>query len=202
MTKLYLVRHGETEWNRLAKTQGCTDIKLSDEGYIQAHRLAGRLQNEGIAAIYSSDLKRAYDTACVLSDNLDIEVNTSVHLREMNFGCWEGMDFESIKNQYSDIHSLWVSSPNKAKIPGGEELMRVQSRVTNAAKGILALHEGEKIVLVSHGITLKCLIFGLIGIDLDNLSRIRLDNCSISIIEHKNQRYVLDLLNDTCHIKE
>jgi len=201
LTRLYLIRHGETEWNRMAKTQGRMDIDLSSEGYAQAERLADRLQQDGINAIYSSDLKRAYNTASVLADRLNIRVNLSVHLREMDFGCWEGMDFESIRREYSDIHSLWISSPNKAKIPEGEELIKVQSRATGMIRGILNLHKGERIALVSHGVTLKCMIFGLLGIDLGNLSKIRLDNCSISVIEYKDKRCILDTLNDTCHLK-
>ena len=200
MTRIYLVRHGETEWNRMAKTQGRMDISLSETGYAQAGRLAERLLPESITAIYSSDLKRAYNTARVLADGLKVDVNVSAGLREMDFGCWEGMDFESIKKEYSHIHRLWIKSPNKAKIPGGEELIEVQSRSISVTHGILALHKGERVALVSHGITLKCLIFGLLGIDLGNLSKIRLDNCSVSIIEFRNDRYVLDTLNDTCHL--
>lgn len=202
MTRLYLIRHGETEWNKLEKTQGCTDINLSENGYIQAERLARRLLNEGIDAVYTSDLKRAYVTARIIADQLNTEVFTHPGLREMNFGCWEGLDFHSIKRDYTETHRLWISSPDKAVIPGAEELLEVQNRVTAAVQGIVSLNSGGRIALVSHGVTLKCLIFGLLGIDLGNLSKIRLDNCSLSIVEHRNGRYVLDLMNDTCHVKE
>ena len=200
MTRLYLIRHGETEWNRLEKTQGCTDINLSENGYIQAGKLARRLLNEGIELVYSSDLKRAYTTASIIAEQLNMGVYTHPGLREMNFGCWEGMDFHSIKREYTETHRLWVSSPDKAIIPGAEELIEVQNRVTNAVKGIVDLNKGRRIAVVSHGVTLKCLIFGLLGIELGNLSKIRLDNCSLSIVEYRKGRYVLDLMNDICHV--
>jgi broad specificity phosphatase PhoE len=200
MTRLYLIRHGETEWNRLEKTQGCADISLSENGYIQAGRLARRLLDEGIEAVYSSDLRRAFTTARIIAEQLDIEVHTHPGLREMNFGCWEGLDFHRIKKEYTEIHRLWLSSPDKAIIPGAEELIEVQNRATDAVKGIVELNRGRRIAIVSHGVTLKCLIFGLLGIDLGNLSKIRLDNCSLTIIEYRNGRYVLDLMNDICHV--
>ncbi len=200
MTRLYLIRHGETEWNRLEKTQGCADIDLSENGYIQAGRLARRLLDEGIEAVYSSDLRRAFTTARIIAEQLDIEVHTHPGLREMNFGCWEGLDFHRIKKEYTEIHRLWLSSPDKAIIPGAEELIEVQNRATDAVKGIVELNRGRRIAIVSHGVTLKCLIFGLLGIDLGNLSKIRLDNCSLTIIEYRNGRYVLDLMNDICHV--
>ena len=202
MTRLYLIRHGETEWNRLEKTQGCTDIDLSENGYIQAERLARRLLDEGIETVYSSDLKRAFTTARIIAEQLNIEVHTHPGLREMNFGCWEGLDFHSIKREYTEIHRLWLSSPDKAIIPGAEELIEVQNRVTKAVKSIVELNRGGRIAVVSHGVTLKCLIFGLLGIDLGNLSKIRLDNCSISIVEYRNGRYVHDLMNTICHVAE
>ena len=174
MTRLYLIRHGETEWNRLKKTQGCTDIDLSEAGLAQARRLVRRLAAEGINVVYSSDLKRARSTALILGEDLKVPVKTHRDLREMNFGSWEGMDFESIKKEYSEVHRLWVSSPKKAIIPGGEGLVQVQARVVEAINGITRLYRGERIALVSHGVTLNCLIFGLIGIDLGNLSKIRL----------------------------
>lgn len=202
MTRLYLIRHGETEWNKLEKTQGCMDISLSPDGFVQAKKLAKRLQHEGIDSIYSSDLKRASHTAGVLAESLNMEVNLSAPLREMNFGCWEGLDVESIKKDYSGVHSLWTSSPNRAKIPGGEELIEVQQRATGLVRNIFSLHRGEKVAIVSHGVTLKCMIFGLLGIDLENLSKIKLDNCSISTIEYRDGRCILDTLNDTCHLTE
>ncbi|MDD2574032.1 MAG: histidine phosphatase family protein [Bacillota bacterium] len=201
MTRLYLIRHGETVWNKLEKTQGCTDVDLSEVGLSQAERLAERLVSEDITVLYSSDLKRAYCTARILGEGLRVPVKTHRDLREMNFGSWEGMDFESIKREYSEVHRLWISSPKKAVIPGGEDLIQVQTRAVEAINGIVRLHRGERIALVSHGITLKCLIFGLLGIDLGYLSKIRLDNCSISVIELRKERFILDCLNDTCHVK-
>lgn len=201
MTKLYLLRHGETEWNRQRRTQGSTDTDLSETGLYQAYRLSQRLSEEDITAIYSSDLKRAYATARILGKELNLPVKIQRALREMNFGHWEGMDIDSIKKQHSEVHRLWISSPKEAVISGAERLIDVQTRIVEAVNGIIRLHRGEKIAIVSHGITLKCLIFGLIGIDLSNMSKIRLGNCSISIVELVEERFILECLNDVCRGK-
>ncbi len=201
MTGLYLLRHGETKWNRLSKTQGCVDTDLSEEGLIQGRKLALRLTSENITAIYTSNLKRAYSTAQIIGQTLNIPINILPDLREMNFGRWEGMDIDSIKKKYYDIHRLWISDPRKARIPDAEHLTQVQDRAVKAASGIINSHRGDNIAVVSHGITLKCLIFGLLGMDLKNLSKIRIDNCSITLLKFEGGHYILNYLNDTYHMK-
>lgn len=202
MTRLYLVRHGETQWNLESRTQGSKDISLTEKGLWQANRLAERFMGEKIESIYSSDLKRAYNTAKAIGDRLGIEVKVSLNFREMNFGCWEGKNIECIKEEFKDIYSLWMSNPRKAVIPGGEELIGVQQRALKAVNKIMENGAGGNVVLVSHGITIKTLIFGLLDIDLMYLKKIRIDNGSISIIDFRDQGNVLVTLNDTCHLKE
>ncbi len=200
MIRLYLLRHGETKWNRLAKTQGCMDTDLSEAGLVQAEKLAQRLVSEGINVIYSSNLKRACITAQIIGDVLNAPIDIQPDLREMNFGRWEGMNIHDIKEEYFDIYRLWLSNPKKARIPDAEGLKQVQNRAMEVINGIIALHKGDNIAIVSHGVTLKCLVLGVLGIDLSNMSKIRIDNCSISQLILQKEQCILNYLNDTCHL--
>lgn len=202
MTRLYLVRHGETEWNRNSRTQGSTDTLLTPRGIWQAERVAERLEKENVTALYSSDLKRAYYTAKAIGDRLQFVVKTSPDFREMNLGNWEGKTLEEIKQEFNEIFSAWRTKPHETVIPGGEDLIRVQERALKGVSGLIKKHPGEKIVLVSHGITIKALVFGLLDIDLIYFRKIRMDNGSVSMIDFKNDGNVLVTLNDTYHLKD
>lgn len=201
MTRLYVVRHGQTEWNKLNRTQGCgNDLSLSNIGISQAQSIACRLKNLAVDAIYSSDLKRAYETANEISKAHSIPVYVKQELREMNFGCWEGLTSEEIRLKYSDIYEVWRSNPRDTIIPEGETLILLQERVMQAANDILSKHTGKNIIIVSHGITIKIFLLSLLGMDISNHGKIRIDNASLNIIEYRDKTPVLTLFNDTCHL--
>lgn len=201
MTTLYLVRHGETKWNREARTQGSQDTMLTDKGINQARMVAKRLINEGIDRIYSSDLKRAYYTAREIGERLGIAVTASPDFREMNFGCWEGKNIEYIKENYKDMYNQWITEPHLVSIPGGEHMDKVQQRALAGVFRIADQNPGLKVVLVSHGITIKTIVFGLLGISLVHARNVKLDNGGITVIDFREDGNVLVTLNDTCHLK-
>lgn len=201
MTRLYIVRHGETEWNREKRTQGCSnDYSLSQEGKLQAIAAAKRFKDLHLDTIYSSDLKRAFETAQEISKAVSVPVNISEGLREMNFGCWEGLTFDEIMIKYADIYKVWSTKPKETIIPQGETLVMLQERVIHAVNDILLKHKGENILIVSHGISIKVLILSILGMDISHHSRIRIDNASINIIDYKEKYPALTLLNDVCHL--
>lgn len=201
MTNLYVLRHGETDWNKQNRTQGCgNDLPLSEVGRHQAICASRRIKMLGIDAIYCSDLKRAVETATEVAKATSLPINETPGLREMNFGCWEGLTFDEIKKKYSDIYEVWRSSPIQTSIPDGETLLELKKRVLDTIDDIISKHEGENILIVSHGIALKILILSILGMDLSLLGRLRLDNTSLSIIEYRDNGPVLTLLNDTCHL--
>lgn len=200
MTKLYIVRHGETEWNKLSRTQGCgNDLSLSQSGKLQAEAIANRFKNIPIDAIYSSDLKRAYDTALEISKVISIPVNITTDFREMNFGCWEGLTTDEIKSTYKETFEIWKADPKEVVIPDGETLISLQNRVINKVNEIIKQHTGKNIIIVSHGISIKMLILSILCMDISYLSRVRISNTGLSIIEYGDEP-VLTLFNDTCHL--
>lgn len=200
MTRIYLVRHGQTLWNNASRYQGHTDIELSDTGRKQANALAKRLAKEEINAIYSSDLKRALETAIILAAPHNLPVQTLQELREINFGVWEGLTFEEIRAKYQELADRWHKLPATVRIPGGETFEEVKERAYRIILKLAQKHNPGTIVVVTHGGTIRAIICALLGIDLNHAFRIRQDNGSLNIIEFYEDWGVLCLLNDTTHI--
>lgn len=200
MARLFLVRHGETLWNKEKRAQGVQDIALTKEGKIQGMCLAEKLKNENIDFIYSSDLSRAYKTAKILGGQINKPVHIISDIREMNFGKWEGLTMADIKLKYQNVYNIWRNTPHIAQIPGAETLIQVQERVMRGVYNIINKHPNKNIVLVSHGVAIKAIIFGLLDLDLSNYTKIRQDNTAINIIDIKQDHNVLVQLNDTCHL--
>ena len=184
MRKIFLVRHGESQWNTLKKIQGQQDIPLTEGGLKQANLIGNRLMNEKIDRIYSSDLIRAFDTAKVIG------------------GIWEGMSNEKMLLKYHDEYLMWKRVPEKLKIEGAESLEELQSRAMNGINKIMRNGKDDNILIVSHSATLKTIILGLLDIDLTYFKNLTLDNVSLTIIEIRDYNRVLKVINDTCHIKE
>ncbi len=157
MTTLYLVRHGQTDWNVLGRYQGHTDLPLNAVGQAQAQALARQLTGNPLAAIYSSDLRRARETAEVLAEALGLAVQPDPRLREMNLGAWEGQTVAEIVQRYPEAWAARTRDPLHARAPGGESVVEVAGRVTAAAESIAAVHPASQVLVVAHGVVLATL---------------------------------------------
>lgn len=203
MQKIYLIRHGETEWNKCGKSQGSTnDIELSSLGIHQAELISKRLENENIDLFYSSNLKRAYKTCSIIAARHKKEAVKYREFREINFGCFEGLCFSEIKEKYNDLLTLWNQDPQRVKIPSAESLVEIRERSIKKLNEIVKSNPEKNILIVSHGITLKVMIASIMGIDLSNIHKLRLDNTGLTVFNHNSNNYELALFNDTCHLKE
>lgn len=202
MQRLYLIRHGETKWNCESKTQGCRNVQLTESGILQGKQVADKLkkENEYYTKIYSSDLDRCYFTAKLISRKIDVDVEVFKELREMSFGDWEGLTISQIKKSYSKQYYKWRNEPYGAYIPNGENLKMVQNRCLGAVKKILSIHKDGSIIIVSHGIAIKTILLGLLGIDLKHFYNITLGNASLNKLEFRDYGPVLVNLNDLCHL--
>lgn len=204
MTRLYLARHGQTEWNRLSKVQGRTDIELSETGIIQAKLLAKRMKRENIDVIYSSNLKRALKTAEAIAEYKNFSINESEKYQEICFGPWEGMTINEIKKKYSEDYRIYREDPVNFTLPGAETFLELSERTYNAIREIVNCNIGKNILIVSHGTAIKAAIIKILGIDIKNYTKFRIDNASISVIEFYDDDFEKPLvlyLNDTCHLK-
>ncbi|NLY66948.1 MAG: histidine phosphatase family protein [Tissierellia bacterium] len=202
MKKIYLARHGESQWNVLKIVQGQKNIPLTNKGIKQAELLGKRLINEQIEKIYSSDLARAYDTAKIIGKIIDVEVEPMKEFREINFGVWEGLSKNELLTKYRTEYEKWLKNPKDLILEGAETLAELQERALEGINKIINLN-GDRynnILIVSHSATIKVIILGLLGISLNNFKNLTLGNVSLSIIEYRNYNKVLKLFNNTDHV--
>lgn len=202
MNRLYLIRHGESEWNILDKVQGQFNTSLTQKGIAQANLVAKRLINEKIDVVYSSDLDRAYNTAKIIADTIGMKVNKLQDLREIKFGIWEGLSSTEIKEKYMKEHIIWRTEPHKLQLPEAEKLIEVQERMLKGVNELIKKHDDKNILIVSHGSAIKALILGILDIDLSNYNKIAISNTGLSIIEYREYSPVIKVLNDSCHLME
>lgn len=200
MAKLLLVRHGETEWNKTARYQGHSDISLSALGLQQAEALRQRLSREKSNLIYSSDLKRAVHTAQIIALGHNAEMVLCRELREIDFGEFEGLTFEEIKQRYPSSN-WWTAKNPEARLPKGESISQLSTRVSQFVARLRKYAGGETILIVAHGGSLRALLCLLLGLGLEHWWQIRLDIGSLTIVEIHPEGAVLSLLNDTCHLE-
>ena len=166
MTCFCLVRHGQTDWNQGGRYQGQIDIPLNEAGRAQAHSLAERLQGQHFAAVYSSNLKRAYETAEIIAAKLELPIRMDERLREINQGEWEGLQVDFIRSHYAELWEQRNVDPATVRPPGGETLREVALRVYAALDEISGRHVGAAVLLVSHGLSLATALCKVQGISL------------------------------------
>ena len=201
MSRIYLVRHGETDWNREDRCQGCIDIDLNSEGIKQAEIVGERLFGEGIHSIYCSNLRRAERTAEIIGIKSNLSITKNEALNEIHFGDWEGLTFGEMRNRPDYNYDAWRLSPHTASFPGEGSLINVQKRAMKYVDEIISQNTGKNILIVSHGGVIKLIVLGLLGIGLEAYNKFYIANTSVSIVHVDKDRNYLRTLNDTCHVK-
>lgn len=202
MSRLLLVRHGITEFNSTRRFAGYSDVEMSAVGYRQVERLRDRLADEKIDAVYSSDLKRALVTAEVISLGRKVDIVTCPELREVNYGNAEGLTFEEISHLYPEVAELITNFSLRLKFPGGESFEEFIQRTITFLDKLEKHAPSETILIVSHSGPLRVLVCHLLGIDQSHWRQIRISNASLSIVETYPRGAIINLLNDTCHLKD
>ena len=197
---IYIVRHGQTEWNLLGKTQGHGNSDLTPKGIEQAELLADSMTKYPIDYIYSSDLGRAYQTAEIIGNKLNIEVERTEALREMNFGTWEGRIIKDIIEEDPELYKMWRNEKQKKKIPQGETLSQIKERTDAFIKEINEKYDGKHIVLVTHSLCARIMLLSFLDSDVKNIYRINQANTALNIIELRDYGPVVMKMNDTTHI--
>ena len=198
----YIVRHGQTNWNILGKTQGHGNSDLTAKGIEQATELAESIVNYPIDYIYSSDLGRAVQTAQILGDKLNIKVEETEALREMGFGEWEGLLIDEIQTNYANVYTTWRNEPHLAQIPGGETLHLIKDRVDSFIQSLNEKYDDKHILLVTHSVTVRVMLLAFLNSGMENIYRIKQDNTALNIVEYRDYGPVVIKMNDTSHIKD
>ncbi len=200
-TRIIAVRHGETAWNVDSRVQGHLDIALNDKGRWQARQTAQTLAGEDIAAVYSSDLLRAWDTALSIADSLGLSVTTDEGLRERHFGDFEGKTFDEVAALWPDAAQRWRTRESDfAPLGGGESLVVVQMRIVATVSALAAVHTGQQIVVVTHGGALDALYRAATGQSLQAPRTWELGNAAINRLLHSPAGFTLVGWADTRHL--
>lgn len=201
ITRLFLIRHAETDANSGHRYQGLTDHRLNETGLWQARRLGERLASEPLSCVYSSTLTRAAETAEIIASHHNIKVLSLDSLKELDFGAWEGLTAEEIAQKYPDLFQRWVNGDFNVEIPGGERREAFLSRIKKAMSHIVNTHRGETVAVVSHGGPIKCIICDALATNPMAFWYFRLDNACVNLIEYNQDRHLVIYINDTCHLK-
>jgi broad specificity phosphatase PhoE len=200
MTRLFLIRHGDTAWNVEEIFRGRADVELNEMGIKQAELLARYLADENIVAIYSSPLKRALKTAKIIAVSHHINVIPAAELIDFDYGEWQGLSHDTIKEKYQVLYAEWLNNPQLVQVPKGESLDDVRRRVLRLVDQVTAKHE-DTIALVSHRVVGKVLICALLGLDNSHFWNIRLDTCGITTFTYESNRFVLTKHNETSFLR-
>ncbi len=201
MTRLYLARHGETEWNSKGKYLGLTDLPLTDTGRSQALALGKYLEDKKVEAAYSSRLLRAKETLKIATSNLDITPVQLKGLNEIDFGHWEGLTHQEIEESYGDLITNWLTDVERYRIPGGELWSDFKKRINESVERIVAENQGKEVLVVSHGGVIKTIIANILGMEPVGFLKLRQDKGALNIVEFYGHTAMVTLFNDTCYQK-
>ena len=201
MSRLLLVRHGETELNSAERYWGSTDVRLSTAGFGQAEQLRELLAAEKIDAVYSSPLSRAQVTAEIIASDHRLAVITCPEIQEVNFGQLEGLTFAEVGQRYPEVTRMWIERNPGLKYPGGESVMDFYHRVGRFLGRLEKHTPDETVLVVAHSGSLRILMCHLLGLEVEHWRQFRLDMASLSILETYPEGAILNQLNEVCHLR-
>ena len=201
MTSIYLVRHGQTAWNKEEVFRGRTDIPLNETGLKEAAMAADYFRPLQLDAIYSSPLARAWQTAQEIAKHHTLQVQPLSGLIDMSFGSWEGRPLKEVRENDRERYRLWAEEPHRVEFPGGETLEQVRARAMAALESTIEKHPEKTVVLVSHRVINKVLLCAVLGLDNSHFWQLTQDTTAINLIKYKNKNYILSLMNESCHVK-
>lgn len=182
-TKIILVRHGETEWNKIRRFQGVSDIPLNDRGRTQVGYAQKALTDTPIDAAYASPLSRAMETASIICRDRDLDIIPEPGFMEQNVGLWEGLTYEEITSRWPGELDNWLSDPMALRIPEGERFTDVQQRAVRAFWKIADAHPGQTVLVASHMVCLSTILDHFAGLSLDHIWEHPIYNAGINVIE-------------------
>jgi probable phosphoglycerate mutase len=204
MTRIVLVRHGQTEWNRVERFRGRADVPLNETGLAQAEATGQRVAAQWRpVAVYSSPLSRAVKTAEAIAHRQDLAVQIHVGIADIDYGQWQGLTPDEAKEHWPEILHAWYNAPHIARIPAGETLDEIRVRAMKAVGEIATRHAEQTVALVSHTVVNRVILLAILGLGNDRFWRLGQDTCAINVFEADAQAgdFTLVSLNDTCHLR-
>jgi probable phosphoglycerate mutase len=200
--RLILVRHGETDSNKASLALGRDDVELNETGRWQAQRLAEALQGQPIAAVYSSPLRRALDTARAIAERHHLTVEVDDGLIEMDIGEMDGLTFQQVRERYPQFLQIWLGGRAAYEpMPGGERLVDVQGRAWSALERICGSWIQETVAVVTHNFVLLTILCRVLGLELADFRRLRHSIAAVSVLQVQDGQMTVLSMNDTCHLE-
>jgi alpha-ribazole phosphatase len=197
---IYLIRHGETDWNKCRRFQGSMDIELNEVGRQQAVFLQKAMKEIPIDRIVSSDLLRAQETAKILNQPHGLTVEVDAGFREIHFGLWEGMNFQQIEALFPEEASLWKNEPGALKIPEGETFQQLTERVWQRFLFWCQRSDYQNLAIVSHGGTCAALICAVLGEPIASMWKYVQANTAVNHVVREDDTYRLIGYNNQSHL--
>jgi probable phosphoglycerate mutase len=201
--RILLIRHGETEWNRIRRFQGRCDIPLNEKGKDQARALALAVRDEPLVAIHSSPLTRALEMAqAIRIFHPDVPLIEEEGLLEMDLGDFDGMDAQQWFAEYEDFRNAWIENPATIKMPGGESLQEVQQRAVDTLERILQGYPAESTLLVSsHNFVNLTILCHALRTPLDRFRELKQETAALNILHKQGNRLRVVVLNERSHLE-
>ncbi|HEY2599322.1 MAG TPA: histidine phosphatase family protein [Candidatus Dormibacteraeota bacterium] len=200
--RLFLVRHGQSTWNYEHRIQGQLDPPLSQEGRRQAANLGRRLTGRTFEGLYTSDLRRAAETAQLVGQAVRIDPTPMADLREIYLGQWEGLRTEELAARFPRAWASWTEEPNWDLVAGGEGSAAFEARVGRALDQLFDRHPQGDVLAVTHGGVIQIALHHVVGRPGRGIFPFRIQNASVSVLEKRNGRVVVSGVNDIAHLEE
>jgi broad specificity phosphatase PhoE len=202
--RILLIRHGETDWNRIHRFQGRSDLPLNAKGRDQARDLAFALREESLTAMYSSPLVRAMETAHLIRVfHPSVPLFEEGGLAEMDFGEFEGMEAQRWAVEYPDFRKAWQESPGSVTMPGGESLQDVQSRAIDTLKRITKPYPPEStLLLCSHNFVNLTILCHALKVPLDRFRELRQETAALNVLYMQGGQLWAEAVNERSHLKK
>jgi broad specificity phosphatase PhoE len=204
-THIVLVRHGQTGWNAGAgqeRFRGRTNLPLDETGQTQAQAVAEWLMGEKMSALYASPLLRTQQTLAPLGEGRGLPVQVHDGLIDINYGRFQGLTHAEAAAAHPELYQLWRTAPSRVRFPDGESLADVQARIRALLDELVARHPGQTVVLAGHEMVNKVAACTLLGLDLDQIWRIRQDPAGLDLFQQDGETWLTLCLNDTCHLAD
>jgi alpha-ribazole phosphatase len=208
--RLLLIRHGQTDGNSNGRFVGHQDIPLNETGERQVLAAAQRLKKERPAAIYSSDLLRARQTASAIQKSIQFSISsapipeliTDQRMREMHFGDWEGLTYSEIDKCYPEELKNWQADIYHVAPPGGESLQQLAARAHDFLEELLDTYSEQTVIVAGHGGTFEALAIKILKVERSRSWQFQLNNTGICEFKFFQSGPILSLWNDTCHLEQ
>lgn len=204
MTKLILVRHGQSRANLEKRFAGHTDVELTENGFMQAKATAEYIKaNYNVSKVYASDLVRAFETGRSISDLMDVEIVAEPGLREIFAGKWEGMLFEDIISTFSEDYSVWLNDAGVARCTNGESTAELAERVLAVLEKIAQKHNGEVVAVATHATVIRVTQTVVQTGSLGNMKDVPwVSNASISELEYDGGKWKFGKISYDEHLSD